>query len=431
MSAYASSSAHRQGRPHDTRDVEAVLAATLPWIAAAVRGRTASFVRFDADTARLDRRWAAGPDGVGEAAAVSIEPARIHPLLTEDARGRRPVRPAEDAAAWAVQDLLPGVLPEKVRLRVRAISLDGVWYGVLLVADPRLSLSRGVDARLAEMADYLELAMARAESANAAPPAPTETAVVEAPAEEVQSGAAEAAEEPEPWEATGEGEGPEMWLPELVDELEPASRDRDREQALDEAAARATELLMQAHVELDRQAGRLRAQTRVLHLLRGFLGSYAEGVSPQELASRVVQLISRAFGGSRCSLLLVDPASSAAGGMRLAAALGLPAQASDGRLRAPGAGGIASEVARTGREMVVRDESEARGFPLVRDGGYTGDAFASFPLVFQGRTYGVLNLTNFRSGRLDDAEVEQLRTVVLCLSMVVDHARLGERLFAS
>jgi hypothetical protein len=63
------------------------------------------------------------------------------------------------------------------------------------------------------------------------------------------------------------------------------------------AAARATELLMQAHVELDRQAGRLRAQTRVLHLLRGFLGSYAEGVSPQELASRVVQLISRAFGG--------------------------------------------------------------------------------------------------------------------------------------
>jgi hypothetical protein len=423
MSAYASSTAHRHGRPHDTRDVEAVLAATLPRIAAAVRGRTASFARFDAHAARLDRRWAAGPDGMSEAEEVSIEPARIHPLLAEDARGRRPVRPAEDAAPWAVQDLLPGVLPEKVRLRVRVISLDGVWYGVLLVADPRLSLSRGVDARLAEMADYLELAMARAEPAPVADPPAAGTATVDAREAETEAS-------PEPWAATGEGEGPEVWLPELAGE-DPEPPSCDREQALDDAAARATELLMQAHVELDRQAGRLRAQTRVLHLLRGFLGSYAEGVSPQELASRVVQLISRAFGGMRCSLLLVDPASSASGGMRLAAALGLPAQASDGRLRAPGTGGIASQVARTGRELVVRDESEARGFPLVRDGGYTGDAFASFPLVFQGRTYGVLNLTNFRSGRLDDAEVEQLRTVVLCLSMVVDHARLGERLFAS
>jgi GAF domain-containing protein len=80
--------------------------------------------------------------------------------------------------------------------------------------------------------------------------------------------------------------------------------------------------------------------------------------------------------------------------------------------------------------LVVRDPEEGITHPLMKDAWYTGPAFVSLPLLCRGRLLGVLNLSNFRAGTVDDQEVEQLRLVALCVGLLVDHAALGPRLFA-
>jgi signal transduction protein with GAF and PtsI domain len=109
--------------------------------------------------------------------------------------------------------------------------------------------------------------------------------------------------------------------------------------------------------------------------------------------------------------------------------VGLPPLLDASRLRVPLGSGISGEVARSGIPVVVREPVEGEPHQLVGDKWYTGDAFVSLPLVCRGRLLGVLNITNFRSGTVDDYEVEQLRLVALCVGLLVDHAGLDERVF--
>ncbi|HEU0015803.1 MAG TPA: GAF domain-containing protein, partial [Longimicrobium sp.] len=203
---------------------------------------------------------------------------------------------------------------------------------------------------------------------------------------------------------------------------------RGKLEALERAAGGATELLMDAHVELDRRAARLQRQTRVLYLLRKLLEKHLEGMDPRELAAEVVRTVAEAFGGGRCSLLLVDE-RSAGRELRLGAAIGLPPAVDAGELRIPLGTGIAGGVAGSLEPVVVRDPGDGDPHALVRDDWYTTPAFVSMPLAARGKVIGVLNLTNFRAGTVDDAEVEQLRLVALCVGLLADHARLGLRLF--
>ena len=57
------------------------------------------------------------------------------------------------------------------------------------------------------------------------------------------------------------------------------------------AAGGATELLMDAHVELDRRNARHQRQTRVLFLLRKLLDRNAAGMEPTELAVEIVRTL--------------------------------------------------------------------------------------------------------------------------------------------
>jgi signal transduction protein with GAF and PtsI domain len=201
-------------------------------------------------------------------------------------------------------------------------------------------------------------------------------------------------------------------------------------EALEAATASATELLMEAHVDLDRRAQRHQRQTRVLYLLRKLLERSAQGMPPQELADEVVKTVSEAFGGNRCSLLLIDEHAGTPGELRLCAAVGLPPMIDTEAVRVPMGRGISGAVARSRTALVVRDPDEGVTHPLMRDAWYTGPAFVSLPLLCRGQLLGVLNLSNFRAGTVDDYEVEQLRLVALCVGLLVDHAGLGERLFA-
>jgi len=182
-------------------------------------------------------------------------------------------------------------------------------------------------------------------------------------------------------------------------------------------------------VEIDRRSGRHQRQTRVLYLLRKLLEENARGMDPRALADQIVRTVSDAFGGGRCSMLLIDDRDRALPELRLCAGVGLPDVVDANRLRVPLGAGISGQVARSGVPVVVRETTEGDGHNRMGDQWYTGDAFVSLPLVCRGRLLGVLNITNFRSGTVDDYEVEQLRLVALCVGLLVDHAGLNERVF--
>lgn len=396
-------------RLHDAVDSDTVLRRLLPVLARTRGERRVAYASYDAARNVFDRRWTVLDGGEVDEAAIELEPPRIHSLLLDDAGGDRPLRPAESAPVWVLRDLLPGLEPEKHAIRVRAIAHDGALLGALMVAEPRrFSLTRRDDGPVAAAGDVLEMALARAMALQAAGPAlPLGQPV----------GLAESVVErlKESERAVAEARG----------ELE---RTRARIDALERAAGGATELLMDAHVELDRRAAKHQRQTRVLFLLRKLLERNAAGTDPRELAVEIVRTVAEAFGGGRCSLLLVDEAHPERE-LRLGAAVGLPPAVDAGEVRVPLGRGISGEVARTRTALVVRDPEDGGGGHLVGDDWYTSDAFVSLPLVSRGRLLGVLNLTNFRAGTVDDAEVEQLRLVSLCVGLLADHAGLSERLF--
>ena len=394
-------------RLHDAVDSETVLRRVLPVLAGA-RERRVAYAAYDADRNLLVRRWTVGDDGQVATGDLEMETHRIHSLLLDDAGGDRPLRPAESAPVWVLRDLLGHLEPEKWWVRVRAIAHDGHLLGALVVAEPRrFTLGRRGEGPVPAAGDVLEMALARAMALRAAPPPPLEqpAGLAESLAERMREG--------------------DRAVADMRGELE---RAQARIDALERAAGGATELLMDAHVELDRRTARHQRQTRVLFLLRKLLERSATGMEPRELAVEIVRTVAEAFGGGRCSLLLVD---GEGGDLRLAAAIGLPPAVEADDVRVPMGRGISGRVADTLTPLVVRDPDEGEAGALLRDDWYTSDAFVSLPLVSRGRLLGVLNLTNFRAGTVDDAEVEQLRLVSLCVGLLADHAGLHDRLFAA
>jgi len=399
-------------RLHDAVDPETVLGRILPVIAGARGERRVAYARYSPETSVLTRRWSTVEGGTVESAAVEVEPERLHALLADDAMGDRPMRPVDGAPAWVLKDLLPGIDPERYWVRVRAIAHDGEWLGVLVVAESRRwMLARRAEEPVEAGGDVLELCLARALVMRE-----------RAQAEETRRQALRS--------LAGLTTGRMRESERAAEEARGAAAAAQlRADALERAAASATEMLMDAHVDLDRRAARHQRQTRVLYLLRKLLEGNARGMDPRALADEIVRTVSEAFGGGRCSMLLIDESDPALPELRLCAGVGLPPVVDSASLRVPLGTGIAGEVARSGIAVVVRDPAEGDPHRLVGDAWYTGDAFVSLPLVCRGQLLGVLNITNFRSGTVDDYEVEQLRLVALCVGLLVDHAGLRERVF--
>jgi putative methionine-R-sulfoxide reductase with GAF domain len=378
-------------RLHDAVDLDTVLRRLLPVLAGPRGERRVAYAAYDPARGVFTKRWTLGEGGRVDEAAVELEPSRLHSLLMDDAGGDRPLRPADSIVIWVLKDLLPGI-------------------DALIVAEPRRFIGRKDDeGSVAAAGDVLEMALARAIALDAAGPALGQSAgLTESVVERLKAS--------------------ERAVAEARSEVE---RSGARLEALERAAGGATELLMDAHVELDRRAAKHQRQTRVLFLLRKLLDRSAAGdLEPTELAVEIVRTVAEAFGGGRCSLLLVDEASDERE-LRLGAAVGLPPALDAGEVRVSLGSGISGEVARTRMPVVVRDPEDKSGGALMGDDWYTSDAFVSLPLVSRGRLLGVLNLTNFRAGTVDDTEVEQLRLVSLCVALLADHAGLAERLFAT
>jgi hypothetical protein len=399
-------------RLHDAVDPETVLGRILPVLAGSRAERRVAYARYEPGVGRLTRRWTATEAGEVESAPVDLEPERLHSLLADDAMGDRPMRPVDSAPTWVLKDLIPGLDPDRYWVRARAIAHDHRWLGVLVVAEPRRwMLARRPEESADAGGDVLELCLARAlvmldrQSAEAAREQSVRSlaGITSERLRESERAAHEAQQE--------------------------ADEARRRADALERAAAHATEMLMEAHIEIDRKSQRHQRQTRVLYLLRKMLENHARGMSPALLAQEVVGTVSEAFGGGRCSLLLIDETGPDGPELRLAAGVGLPPEVEGEAVRIPMGSGVSGGVARSRVPVVVREPDESEPHDLQGDEWYTSSAFVSLPLVCRNHLLGVLNLTNFRAGTVDDFEVEQLRLVALCVGLLADHASLNQRLF--
>jgi GAF domain-containing protein len=79
--------------------------------------------------------------------------------------------------------------------------------------------------------------------------------------------------------------------------------------------------------------------------------------------------------------------------------------------------------------LLVRDVSEAKSHPLLRDQYFTTGSFISFPLVYHDELIGVVNLANRAlQGVFVDEDVDRVRLLGLVIALIASRARLPQRL---
>ena len=194
------------------------------------------------------------------------------------------------------------------------------------------------------------------------------------------------------------------------------------EESTRQATRRAQE---KAHIELARRNELLRQKTRTLYLLDRVLSLDASTDDPRQLVDGLLSLVGDDMQSQRCSLML---RTRDEGWLYLAAARGIaPGVAEGARIRI--GDGVAGRVAASREPLLVRDVSEAKQHPLLRDQYFTTGSFISFPLIYHDNLVGVVNLTNrAQAAAYTDEDVERVRLLAMVIALVATHAQLPERL---
>ena len=212
---------------------------------------------------------------------------------------------------------------------------------------------------------------------------------------------------------------------ELAQAAEEARRAKSRAEAVEATVGAAVEQLEKAHIELHRRNEALRQKTRTLYLIDRVLTLDSSTDEPRQLVDGLLSLVGDDMHAQRCSLMLRAPDGNS---LYLAAARGLAPNVPEGYRVAIGEG-VAGRVAQSREPLLVRDVSEARSHPLLRDQYFTTGSFISFPLVYHDELVGVLNLTNRAlHGIYVDEDVERVRLLGLVIALIASQARLPERL---
>jgi len=198
-----------------------------------------------------------------------------------------------------------------------------------------------------------------------------------------------------------------------------------RAEAVEATVTSAVEQLEKAHIELARRNELLRQKTRTLYLIDRVLSLDASTDDPRQLVDGLLSLVGDDMHAQRCSLML---RARDEGFMYLAASRGLAPGVSEGaRIRI--GEGVSGRVAASREPLLVRDVSEAKQNPLLRDQYFTTGSFISFPLVYHDRLVGVVNLTNRAMyGVFGEEDIERVRLLGLVIALVASRARLPERL---
>ncbi len=212
---------------------------------------------------------------------------------------------------------------------------------------------------------------------------------------------------------------------ELADAREESRRRGHHLDAVEQQIGAAVGKLEQAHLELHRRSELLRQKTRTLYLIERMLQVHATASEPRQLVQAILSLAGDDMQAQSCSLMLVAPESDT---LYLAASRGLTPDVIEGTRVRIGEG-ISGKVAQTREPLLVRDVEEAQGHPQFRDQFLRTGSFISFPIQIHGRLLGVVNLTNReRQGVFTEEDIERVSLLGLVISLIVDQARLTERL---
>jgi len=198
-----------------------------------------------------------------------------------------------------------------------------------------------------------------------------------------------------------------------------------RADSVEATVTSAVEQLEKAHIELARRNELLRQKTRTLYLIDRVLSLDASTNDPRQLVDGLLSLVGDDMHAQRCSLML---RTAEPGWLYLAAARGIaPGIAEGARIRI--GQGVSGRVAASREPLLVRDVSEAKQHPLLKDQYFTTGSFISFPLVYHDDLVGVVNLTNRAMyGVFGEEDVERVRLLGLVIALVASRARLPERL---
>jgi hypothetical protein len=212
---------------------------------------------------------------------------------------------------------------------------------------------------------------------------------------------------------------------EVAQAAEDARRALRRADAVEATVGSAVEQLEKAHVELHRRSEALRQKTRTIYLIDRVLTLDASTNDPRQLADGLMALVGDDMHAHRCSLMLCTPDGES---LYIAAARGVAPGVAEGARVAMGQG-VAGRVAVTREPLLVRDVSDAKSHPLLRDQYFTTGSFISFPLVYHDKLVGVVNLANRAlQGVFIDEDVDRVRLLGLVIALVAHQARLPERL---
>jgi GAF domain-containing protein len=212
---------------------------------------------------------------------------------------------------------------------------------------------------------------------------------------------------------------------ELARSEESARQATRRAEAVEATVTSAVEQLEKAHIELARRNELLREKTRTLYLIDRVLSLDASTDDPRQLVEGLLSLVGDDMHAQRCSLML---RAREPGWLYLASARGIaPGVAEGARIRI--GEGVSGRVAASREPLLVRDVSEAKQHPLLRDQYFTTGSFISFPLVYHDDLVGVVNLTNRAMyGVFGEEDIERVRLLGLVIALVASRARLPERL---
>ncbi len=316
-------------------------------------------------------------------------------------------------------------------LAVRGIRFEGQLSALLIVYETRKIFGTRTSERFAPSAALFELAYARfLENEARAEAVRTLEEVTQRVHGEYQRKLASLEEQllraSGEFATVGESSGRVLALErELATVLEENRKNRRRADAVEATVGSAVEQLEKAHIELHRRSESLRQKTRTLYLIDRVLTIDAATEDPRQLVDGLLSLVGDDMHAQRCSLLLRTPDGQA---LYLAAARGIAPGIAEGT-RIPLGAGVAGRVATSRTPLLVRDVTEAKSHPLLRDQYFTTGSFISFPLVYHDELVGVVNLTNrSMQGVFVEEDVERVRLLGLVIALVAARAHLPERL---
>jgi len=162
-----------------------------------------------------------------------------------------------------------------------------------------------------------------------------------------------------------------------------------------------------------------------LATLNDIAAAVTSSLDPREIYHLVMEKINQFFRVDAGSLLMLDDET---GELVFVMTLEEGQEKLVG-LRVPAGMGIVGDVARTQQYAIVHDaESDPRFYRAVSDGiGYNVHSILCVPIVVKGRTIGVIELLNKRTGHFTEEEAIRLTRMAATIGIAIENARLFQQ----